>query len=196
MSERKFREGQSAVDGVRQKIKERLKSDDSRVTVAVSSGKTQQSREVGETWVDDDGHRWIQQQGFREKVSKLQSARIPLWCPQCKQIMNHRWDTKMYYVHGKCFNCVIKMEGEMRRAGTWEAHEKKVLRGREIGYLKDFLVELREARNTVSVAEFATGVGAIESWDVDVEQIKQDLETDILKYEARLKELEDQEHDS
>lgn len=195
MSDKKVREGNSALDVVRAKIKERLKHDDSTVTVAVS-GTPSIQRVVGETWVDGDGKQWVRKEGFNESISKLQSARIPLWCPNCKHVMNNRWDTKMFQLYGICFNCTIKFETKLRHEGKWEEYETKKLQARETGYLRELLTELKEAYTSVSNVEFVTGSGTIEKWEVDADKIKKDLESDIAECENRLKVLEELQHDT
>lgn len=195
MSDKKLREGHSALEGVRAKIKERLKTDDSKIVVGFN-GETQVTRQEGDEWQDGEGNTWIRMKGYNMKKGKLDSARIPLWCPKCNVIMNHRWDTKMYNLQGQCFDCTIKSETEMRRNGTWVAHEEKLLRSREIGYLRDVLVELREAYTTISNSEFVNSNGTIERWNVDIDLIKLDLEKDIEQVDSRLKFLEDLENDA
>ena len=60
-----------------------------------------------------------------------------MFCPKCKQIMNKRLDKKMWPIHNMCFDCVIKMESELRREGKYKVYEQKKIEENMKAYLKD-----------------------------------------------------------
>ena len=89
-------QGEAALDGIRQQIKNRLKKDDSlKVSMYVAD---KVKRKEGEKW-EEDGKLYEWKNGIKQSISKLQDAKTPYWCPQCKQSMNGRLDYKMYRIH-------------------------------------------------------------------------------------------------
>lgn len=106
-----------------------------RISVSMAF-KPKVDRQVGERW-DEDGHTWVQRQGFKERLTPNEASRMPWWCPRCSKSMNHRFDRKFYFLRGWCYNCNIDVEGEMRLNGTFEKFEKQILRQNEVSFLKD-----------------------------------------------------------
>ena len=98
----------------------------------------------------------------------VDSCRIPLFCPECKSVMNHKFDKEVYSLHGHCYTCQVKMETELKRTGKWEE------------WYKDLSVqELLEARNlieryyedllTTDSAGIVTESGESQNWEISSE---------------------------
>ena len=66
-----------------------------------------------------------------EKSEILRAARMPMFCPECKHIMNKTADKKFFNLTGKCMDCVVTEENRHRIDGTWDVYEKtKVLQNK------------------------------------------------------------------
>ena len=113
-------------------------------TVGFSDAKSKQyeHREIGDTWEETDAHgnTYIveQRDGFRIRKTKnsdlFQSVRDELQSfPNCRKetctcIGTHHLDQKMRKIHGMCFDCVIEMEHELKKAGQYEEYEQNKIR--------------------------------------------------------------------
>jgi len=116
---------------------------------------------------------------------KLQTS-MPLMCPSCGNIMKKRLDKKMWAIHGKCLDCVVKMESKMRANGTYEAYEQEMMEKNMIAYLQDKEQEATEYIAGLDKISFLQNSnGDIETWDIDPKQIEEVK----LKYMEHLKEV-------
>lgn len=179
-------EGMKALRGVREGMGRVLKKDQAlKVSMYVSE---MIERKEGDTW-EVDGKLWERKNGVNQSISKLQDAKTPWWCPQCKKSMNTRLDTKFYNKRGKCYYCIVKEETEMRTNGTWQEYQHKVLYANVIAKVKDTIAEFKDVQRTVSNPQIHFQDGRFEEWDVNIDQIKVDLQEEIDKLEGRLQEL-------
>ena len=86
---------------------------------SVSSGYTKNhvDRKEGEIW-EEDSRQWTIKNGVKQTISKLQAVRdvalTPLFCPDCKALMKHRYDNQFYKIHRHCFDCHVKFETELK----------------------------------------------------------------------------------
>ena len=108
----------NAINNVRRKINEVMKKTDEKIVVGWRPDYVK--REEGEEWVDADDKRWTVRNGIIQNITKLDSAKMPWFCPSCEKIMNHRLDTKYWRLRGKCMSCVIVDETKMRAEGKWK----------------------------------------------------------------------------
>jgi hypothetical protein len=188
-----------ALNNVRRKINEVMKKTDERIVVGWRPSLAQ-TREEGETWVDESGKTWIMKDGVKRNITKLDDARTPLFCPACEKIMNHRFDTKFWRLRGKCMDCVISEETEMRRLGKWKEYEREIVKANYIASLKDQIAELKDLYETTSAPEVVladdTRILMIEKWHVDIDKVKADIMADIIKLEEHLVKVEAGEFDN
>lgn len=130
------------------------------------------TREVGDTWVDDDGNKWEQKQGYKIKLGKMDELRQELKafknCPKetCTCGIPKRLDEKMRAIHGLCFDCVVKMEHKIRIAGKWDEYEKGKLKENALSWLKEAEKDKDLIADELSKAEFHNDFGDREIWDV------------------------------
>lgn len=182
-----------AVNDVRKKINEVMKKEDERIVVGWRPG-AEPTRKEGEVWEARDGTQWTVKNGVRQKITKLDDAKTPWWCPKCSKPMNHRFDVKFWGIRGHCMDCVIKEETEMRRLGTWKKYEEEVVKNNYIAYIKDKLQELQHLHDTVSAPEVVHADGErilmIEKWNVDINKVREDLAEEISKLQALLEKVE------
>lgn len=181
-----------AINNVRRKINEVMKKTDERIVVGWRPGL--EDRKEGDVWEGADGRQWTIKNGIRQNVTKLDLAKTPWFCPVCNKSMAHRLDTKFWNLQGKCFDCVIKDEMEIRREGKWTEYEKKKLQQNYVASLKDHIKELQHYHDTVTSPSFVHAddekILMIEKWNVDIDKIKTDLKKDIEELTIHLTECE------
>lgn len=183
-------EGMNAIRGVRERMGEVLKKDQAlKISMYVSE---KVERKEGDKW-EEDGKMWEIKNGIKQSISKVQDAKTPWWCPKCEKIMNTKLDTKFYNKRGTCYNCVITEETELRTNGTWQAYQRKVLYANVIAKVKDTISELKDVQKTISKPQIHFQDGRFEEWNVDLDQVKMDIQKEIDKLECRLEELLDEQ---
>ena len=120
----------------------------------------------GDTW-EEKGKTWTIKNGIKQNITKLdsfkKSVRVPFKCPKCGGSMKHHLAKKMYKIHGFCFDpCTVEMEADLRKAGLYEAYEKKMMQGNIKNFAKDieqWVMDYVYRENT-----FVTEQGDIEDW--------------------------------
>ena len=69
---------------------------------------------------------------------------------------------KMYGIHRMCFDCVIKMEDEIKRKGEWDDYAKNIMNSNKNASLEDFERALETWMQDKDT--FVSEDGDIESW--------------------------------
>lgn len=149
------------------------------------------SRKDGDTWTDKDGIEKIKIGStiISKKLYDAIEQTKPI-CSSCGidlRFSNNRYDKKIYLKTGKCYDCIIKEETQMRIEGTFDTYEKlKIIKNQ-----KSFLLDMKEkitqslewARNDGKIS-FVNGDGSVEEWsgfskEKFIETLNRDLiETD------------------
>ena len=116
--------------------------------VQVGYSKQSQDYQEGDTW-EEGGKQWTIKNGIKQTVTKFDKLKkmviIPLSCPECSQPMKlDNINKKMWAIHHKCFNCVIKMEAEIKRTGKWDEYEKQMLNNNKNAMVDDFEQSIEE----------------------------------------------------
>lgn len=98
-------------------------------------------RKEGEIWVDASGQKWIQKKGFRTKINEQadlirKASKRKCNCGQDIEFGN-RLDQKFFAKTGKCFDCVIKEETELRILGVYPHYERYKMISNYLGFIKD-----------------------------------------------------------
>lgn len=169
-----------------------------------TTGDSDDHREVGETWVDEDGHEWEQRKGYRIKKGKHEIEGMPLFCPECDGIMNKQIDDKMYYRMGMCSDCVIEMETTLRAQGKYELYEKMKVLNNMKSHLREMEQGVEVFYDNVNNDSFVNEFG-VEKWSKlsqdEIEEMKENsqkkldmLRDDIEELEENVSELKE-EHD-
>jgi hypothetical protein len=183
-----------AINNVRRKINEVLKKTDERIVVGWTPP-AKQKRNEGEVWTDENGKRWTIKNGIPQSISNLEGAKTPWFCPECQNTMSHRLDTKFWRLRGKCMECVVKEETEMRRLGKWKEYEEQKVRENFVSSLKDKIQELQDLYNTTTSPEFiyadSEKILMTEKWNIDIDKVKQDILEDINELTGVLKQWEE-----
>lgn len=133
-------------------------------------GKKFVKKELGETWVDDDGQSWEQKNGYKVKVGKFAKLREDLKAfPNCNKetctcIEPSQADLKMKAYHGMCLDCVVEMEHDLKLKGEYDEYERTKLLNNAESWLKEAEVEKEVLKSTIK-ASFINEDGSIEEWD-------------------------------
>lgn len=120
----------------------------------------------GDIW-DEDGKKWTIKKGIKQNVTKLDRIKklvlMPLSCPDCNQVIKpDEYNKKMWSIHGKCFDCVIKMESEIKRLGQWDEYSANIMnrnKNAELDDLERFLDEWVDEKDS-----FVSEAGEVEKW--------------------------------
>jgi hypothetical protein len=184
-----------ALNNVRRKINEILKKDGERIVVGWRPG-LEEKRNEGDVWETPDGKKWTMQNGVRQRVTKLESANVPWWCPKCQKSMSHHLDTKFWRLRGHCFDCNVKEETRIRAEGRWKEYEETIMKKNYIARLRDTIAELRHYHDNLSNPEFIhfdeqqKRVLLVEKWNVNMDTVQNDLREEINRLEEKLAEVE------
>jgi hypothetical protein len=135
---------------------------------------------IGDIWEETDstGNIFVieQRDGYRIRKTKnseiFQELRDDLKSfPNCRKETctcsgTHPLDKKMQVIHKMCFDCVIDMEHEMTKAGTYEEYSKNKIRENALAWLASAERDVNMLKQTYTqAAEFVTNSdGALETW--------------------------------
>ena len=151
-------------------------------TVGFSDAQSKKSehREIGDVWEETDSngnvHVIEQREGFRIRKTKnseiFQSIRDELQSfPNCRKdtctcIGTHQLDQKMRKIHGMCFDCVIEMEHELKKAGNFKEYEQNKIRENALAWLRDAErdVEMLKQAYTQAQEFVSNSDGHVETW--------------------------------
>lgn len=148
---------------------------------AQAAAKKNEHHLVGDVWEETDSISGItyiieQRDGFRIKKTKasdvLQSVREEIRAfPNCRKetctcLKANHLDEKMRKIHGMCFDCVIELEHELKKAGTYEEYERQKIRENALAWLASAERDVNLLRETYTQASnFVTNSeGQLETW--------------------------------
>ena len=120
----------------------------------------------GDIW-EESGKKWTIKNGLKQTVTKLDNIKklivLPLCCPNCKKLMKvDQYNKKMWAIHQKCFDCVIKMESEIKRQGKWAEYESNIMNRNKNAELDDLEQALEQW--VTERDSFVSEAGEIERW--------------------------------
>ena len=168
---------------------------------AAATAKRNEKHEIGDIWEETDpksGTVWkiTQFDGFRSKVP-ANSVReeineilnVPKTCPACDQKMKdvdeEHLNLKMYFIHKKCFSCVIKEETLIKARGkeAWEDYSRKKMLANAKSWMSDVDKEVEELKKAVTETYWQNADGRSEDIDVSAYMKKIDSDYQSLKEE-------------
>ena len=133
-----------------------------------------------------------EQKRVNEKLEITKEARVPWFCPKCDKVMKKRLDDRMWYLHGHCFDCQVKVENKMRIEGTYDEWAEKKIIANKLAWLKDQKQSIEEFKKQDKV-EFWEQIRPDgysvdkEKWNVDFNNVKKEAD-EALEY---LQKIED-----
>jgi len=157
----------------------------------VGYSKQSQDYQEGDVW-EESGKQWTIKNGIKQTITKFDKLKkmviMPIVCPNCNQPMKiDNINKKMWAIHHKCFDCVIKIEAEIKRTGKWDEYEKQMLNNNKNAMVDDFELSIEEFYK-MQVESYVTEQGDIESWNggkINEEEIK-----NVKEYIKKLREHE------
>ena len=149
--------------------------------------KKQERYKEGDVW-EESGKTWTIKNGLKQNITKLDSAkkalRTPLACPKCGGSLKHHLSKKMFKIHGVCFDCVVEMEANLRKAGLFEQYQKRIMQGNMRAFAKDieqWAIDFVNVKDT-----FITEAGDIEEWKGDSSNSDKRLLDNVKEYLTHL----------
>jgi hypothetical protein len=153
-----------------------------RKTTGYTKPKSDTKHDIGDIWTEIDPKtgtvwRYEQKDGYRTRVvdnSILQKIRailsVPKTCPCCNKEMRDEekhLNIKMYFIHKKCFSCVVSEETKIRTQGkeAWEEYSRKRMLLNAEAWLKDADHEVALLRETLKLQFVQDADGNLEQWN-------------------------------
>ena len=161
-----------------------------RTTVGIGySGETQEEHKEGDIW-EQGGKTWTIRDGIKENVTKLdkfKKAAVPLFCPDCKQIMDKQLDSFYFKSYGHCLDCRTKFETKLKVEGKWEDYVNSTFNAeidKQIEEYKSYFESILSEGNQGYVSEN----GEIQKWvgGIDKERAQNALD-EMVKHLNSLK---------
>tara|TARA_R100001377_G_C3136091_1_gene91025 strand:+ start:30 stop:620 length:591 start_codon:yes stop_codon:yes gene_type:complete len=146
----------------------------------------------GDIW-EEGGKKWTIKNGLKQTATKLdkmkKEAILPLFCPECSNLMKKRNDTKMYNIHKMCFDCVIDMEGKLKIEGKYDEYERNAIANNAEAYAHHLESYLMEALNT-SNTQYVSERGEVERWKggIDKEKLTKEIKESIVEFKEGIEE--------
>jgi hypothetical protein len=118
-------------------------------------------RKDGDEWVDTQGLKWVQRHGYKTRVNEQadmirEASQTKCACGQNIRYGN-RLDEKFFIKTGKCFDCVVKEETELRILGVYPHYENYKMLSNYLGFLEDVKQKIED-----SIKYFETESGTLE----------------------------------
>ena len=90
----------------------------SKIQVGVGDQEAEETRKVGDKWVDSDGTPWEQKDGYQVK-GRLATSDIShqSWdnkCSGCKKLIVKAWDKDTHKGDGRCYHCQLNYELDLK----------------------------------------------------------------------------------
>jgi len=148
-----------------------------------------EDHEEGDVW-KENGRTWTIKDGIKENITKLDKFKkttVPLFCPNCKKIMDKQLDASYYKSYSTCLDCRAKFETKLKLEGKWEEYVNNTYNS-EIDLLiqeyKDFFKE----KLAESTKGYITESGEIEQWlgSIDKDRAQESLNS-VIEYLEGLK---------
>lgn len=136
-----------------------------RSTEGIGYTKTQEVRQEGDVWTEY-GREWTIKDGIKQNVTKLDKAKeltMPMFCPSCKNVMNHRYDKTFWDNYRRCFDCHIEFEQELKIKGLYNEWQSQIYNQGIDNFISKYQ-NWAEDMLTSSNQGFVTEAGDVENW--------------------------------
>ena len=159
-----------------------------KTTVGVGYIKKEEFHNEGDTW-QEDGRRWTIKNGIKQNLTKLDKAKqelhLPLFCPECSNLMKPHLDKRFWIMYKRCFNCQVDFESEIKKQGLWEEYEKNIINSDIDSVVKEFMIWSDEIINEDE--SYITENGDVESWIGKGKEVLLQNRDETIKYLQNLK---------
>jgi hypothetical protein len=151
--------------------------------------KQQGDYKEGDVW-EENGKQWTIKNSIKQTVTKFDKLKqmfiMPISCPSCSQPMVvNDLNKKMWNIHKMCFDCVIKMEAQLKVEGKYEEYERKMLNQNKDAMVDDFEKAIEDFYSS-QAESYVTEQGDVETWGggkINEEEIK-----NVKEYIRKLRE--------
>ena len=170
------------------------------LTVVGYAAPAEQKHSVGERWTDSRGREWEQKENGPVRVTKvidIVRAEFDDRCSDCgcEIRWGSRHDRKFFNKTGKCFDCLIKEETDLRIKGQYVLYERKKILNNQRTYLLDIRAKLREAFDFTKEHKELTYVnsnGFVERWENNArDDLLKNIRKDFIACLKAIREVED-----
>ena len=98
----------------------------SKIQVGVGDQEVEETRKVGDKWIDSDGNEWEQKEGYRTKnTSNIRHYSWDEKCSSCEKLIIKKWDKDVYKADGRCYHCQINYEVDLKtKPIRWFAYRR------------------------------------------------------------------------
>lgn len=146
-------------------------------------------KNVGDVWTDSKGKSWKKTEYGKVSVTPIMdmvNTETDNRCPSCKGQI--KWMGKaherMFAKTGRCLDCQIDFENELRKEGKLRAYAEKKIYSNELAYISDVKDKLEEALEYTekhTVLKFVNANGLVDEWEAGkrtdlIESLKKDLD--------------------
>jgi Pyruvate/2-oxoacid:ferredoxin oxidoreductase delta subunit len=160
-----------------------------KATMGTGYTKKQEFYEEGDIW-EEDGRTWTIKDGIKQNVTRLDKAKeslhLPLFCPGCNTLMNHKFDKRFYIQYHRCYSCQVKFETDLKVKGLWDEYEKFVTNSDIDGLIYNFNIWIDEEIES-SNQSWVTEAGDIEKWNGSSKDKLLQNKEETIKYLESLK---------
>lgn len=130
-----------------------------------------------------------------EKENLFQQMRelyqCPDFCPTCGKSMKSL-DKKAWRKRGICFDCVLRVEAQLKRIGKYEEYEEQISLRNYKAYLTDIKGQAAEfANNLKDEIKVVNHDGTFDTLKGDQQKVRNFLALEIEDLDKKLKEVED-----
>lgn len=169
------------------------------LTIVGYAAPAEQKHDIGEKWTDAKGREWEQKENGPVRVTKVMDivrAELDDRCSDCgcEIRWGSRQDRKFFNRTGKCFDCLIKEETNLRIKGQYKLYERKKVLNNQRTYLLDIRAKLREAFDFTKEHKELTYVnsnGFVERWENDARgELLANLKKDFVDCLKNIREVE------
>lgn len=172
--------------------------------VSLNKSNDYEKKQIGDRWVDDMGFEWEQKDGYRVRISKLESIRSAeneKTFPKCPKAVCESASgklspaqQKMKAIHGMCINCVADLETKMKIRGEYHNYETNRMKENALAWLANAEAEKNEMKQLlITRPEFVNEDGTVEKWDLpyNPEELGAKMDEEFNKFKDDfLKQLE------
>lgn len=153
------------------------------------NGETQEDHKEGDIW-EHNGKKWTIKDGIKENVTKLdkfKKAAVPLFCPNCKQVMDKQLDSYYFKAYGECLDCRTVTETQMKIKGEWQSYTDQTFNieiDQQIQEYKSYFESILSDGKEGYVSEN----GEVQKWvgGINKERAQESLD-EVIKYLENLK---------
>ena len=137
-----------------------------RTQIQAGWDKNTQTHTEGDVW-EESGRKWTIKNGIKQTITKLDEIKklivLPLSCPKCGGLMKvNEYNKKMWGIHQMCFDCVIKMESEIKRQGKWGEYSANIMNRNKNAELDDLEQALEQW--VTEKDSYVSESGEVEKW--------------------------------